>query len=172
VEHPPPSERVESRNPVRTILHPPVFKLRQHLLHLVGISWFSNPTAGTRRFFRAPDFPVCRIAGFPTRRPFASLARPTRGQSRRLGNLRSARLQGSYSLFFSAISAFLAVKSFRPRLTHPPGAAAREKCSRARPRFPIPPARPSAPPPILQSPAPDPRPPRRANALHPPGKIG
>jgi hypothetical protein len=37
----------------------------------------SETTAGTRRFFRTADFQVCRIAGFPTRRPFVNLARPT-----------------------------------------------------------------------------------------------
>jgi hypothetical protein len=52
----------------------------------MGTSWISNPTAGTRRFFRTADFQVCRIAGFPTRRPFANLARPTRTPTRRMGN--------------------------------------------------------------------------------------
>jgi len=55
-------------------------------LHLIGISWISNATAGTTRFYRTADFQVCRIAGFPTRRPFANLARLIHEQARRLGN--------------------------------------------------------------------------------------
>ena len=81
---PPSSQRGTS--PARRVL-------RQSSLHLVSISWFSNPTAATTPFFRTADFPVCRIAGFPTRRPFAHLARPPHGQARRLGKRRFIRLE-------------------------------------------------------------------------------
>ena len=75
---------MESRRRVTVVVRPSP-------LQLTGIAWFSNPTAGTRRLFRTADFQVCRIAGFPTRRPFASLARPTHGPARRLGNRRYSR---------------------------------------------------------------------------------
>ena len=60
---------------------------------LAGISWIANPTAGRRRFFRTADFPVCRIAGFPTRRPFARLTRPPPGLARCLKSKPRRRLK-------------------------------------------------------------------------------
>jgi hypothetical protein len=42
-------------------------------------------------FVCTADFPVCRIAGFPTRRPLANLSRPPRERTRRSGNPAYAR---------------------------------------------------------------------------------
>jgi len=58
-----------------------------------GSLTYSVARRPSERFFRTADFQVCRIAGFPTRRPFANLARPIRGQARRWGNRRSSRLK-------------------------------------------------------------------------------
>jgi len=46
----------------------------QNWMHIGAMNLGDGSWRG--RFFRTADFPVCCIADFPTRRPFANLARP------------------------------------------------------------------------------------------------
>jgi hypothetical protein len=66
------------------MIAPPEFTTLDQAVSFCGDGILDNK--GSRncwRFFRTADFQVCRIAGFPTRRPFANLALPLHEPARR-----------------------------------------------------------------------------------------